>query len=202
MSRGVDEWRTEVFIRSERLFLRPGWPEDWHELAPLIADEKVVRNLATVPWPYTGEDARRFLELPQEHRLPRLLVTLPGAGGSQMIGGIGLERRDGQVELGYWIARSRWGRGYAREAARAVVGLARTLGHRRIVSSHFLDNPASGRVLEHAGFRRSGRIVERYSTGRGTAFPAREYVLSLDAPADREDDVDAMRTGETEKYAA
>ena len=53
-----------MFIRSERLFLRPGWPEDWQELEPLIADEKVVRNLA--PWPYTGEDARRFLETPQE----------------------------------------------------------------------------------------------------------------------------------------
>jgi len=188
-----------VFIRSERLFLRPGWPEDCHELAPLIADEKVVRNLAMAPWPYTGEDARGFLELPQEHRLPRFLVTLPGAADARMIGGIGLERRGREIELGYWIARDHWGRGYASEAARAVVGLARTLGHDRIVASHFLDNPASGRVLEHAGFRRTGRIVDRYSKGRGIAFPAREYVLDLDAPADHQDD---MRSRDAEKYAA
>lgn len=195
-------WRSEVFIRSERLFLRPGWPEDWHELAPLIADEKVVRNLANVPWPYTGEDARRFLDLPQQHRLPRFLVTLPNAAGAQIIGGIGLDRRGGRIELGYWIARDHWGRGYASEAARAVVGLAATLGHDRIVGSHFLDNPASGRVLEHAGFRRTGRIVERYSLGRGTAFPALEYALELDAPAECEDDIDRMRSHENHKFAA
>ncbi|MDG2004006.1 MAG: GNAT family N-acetyltransferase, partial [Novosphingobium sp.] len=35
-----------MFIRSERLFLRPAWPEDWEELYPLIADYDVVRNLA------------------------------------------------------------------------------------------------------------------------------------------------------------
>lgn len=191
-----------MFIRSERLFLRPGWPEDWQELAPLIADEKVVRNLATAPWPYTGEDARRFLDLPQQHRLPRFLVTLPSAAGARMIGGIGLDRRGRHVELGYWIAREHWGRGYAREAARAVVGLARTLGHDRIVGSHFLDNPASGRVLEHAGFRRTGRIVERYSRGRGTVFPAREYALDLGEPAERQDDMDRMRSHEAQKHAA
>ena len=67
-----------MFIRSERLFLRPGWPEDWQELEPLIADEKVVRNLASAPWAYTGEDARRFLETPQGLLLPRFLVTVPG----------------------------------------------------------------------------------------------------------------------------
>lgn len=202
MDSGADEWRSEVFIRSERLFLRPGWPEDWHELTPLIADEKVVGNLANVPWPYTDEDARRFLDLPQQHRLPRFLVTLPGAVGARMIGGIGLDRRDREIELGCWIARDHWGRGYASEAARAVVGLARTLGHDRIVASHFLDNPASGRVLERVGFRRTGRIVDRYSKGRGTAFPAREYVLDLDAPAAHQDELDDMRSREPEKYAA
>lgn len=192
----------EVFIRSERLFLRPGWPEDWQELAPLIADEKVVRNLATVPWPYASEDARRFLELPQENRLPRFLVTLPGVDGARMIGCIGFDRRGEDVELGYWIARDHWGRGYAGEAARAVVDLARTLGHDRLVASHFLDNPASGRVLEHAGFRRTGRILERYSKGRGMAYPAREYALDLAAPGDREGDMGGLRPRETEKYAA
>ena len=47
-----------MFIRSERLFLRPGWPEDWQELLSRIADESVVRNLAKAPWPYTADDAR------------------------------------------------------------------------------------------------------------------------------------------------
>lgn len=191
----------EVFIRSERLFLRPGWPEDWQELEPLIADEGVVRNLASVPWPYTGEDARRFLELPEQHRLPRFLVTLPDADGARMIGCTGLDRRGDEIELGYWIARDHWGKGYASEAARAVTKLARTLGHGRIMASHFLDNPASGRVLENAGFRRTGRILDRYSKARRTTYPAREYMLDLEAPAGC-DDMRDLGMEENRKRAA
>ncbi|MCJ2187747.1 GNAT family N-acetyltransferase [Novosphingobium beihaiensis] len=166
-----------MFIRSERLFLRPGWPEDWEEILRLIGDERVVRNLANVPWPYTGEDARSFLGLPHERGLPRFLITVPGADGARMVGCVGLHQAAGCAELGYWIARSHWGKGYASEAAQAVLGLAETLGHERITAHHFVDNPASGRVLEKAGFRRTGRVSERYSKGRGKACPSREYEL-------------------------
>ena len=40
-----------MFFRSERLFLRPVWPEDWQAILNGIADEAVVRNLARAPWP-------------------------------------------------------------------------------------------------------------------------------------------------------
>ncbi|KHK89370.1 GNAT family N-acetyltransferase [Novosphingobium malaysiense] len=168
-----------MFIRSERLFLRPGWPEDWEELLGVIADEDVVRNLASVPWPYTAEDARSFIGLPQSHRYPRFLITRPDARGACIVGCIGLDRAEGGAELGYWIARDHWGRGYATEAVRAVVGLAGAMRHTRVVAEHFVDNPASGRVLEKAGFRRTARVVERFSKGRGQACPARTYELAL-----------------------
>ncbi|WP_370073167.1 GNAT family N-acetyltransferase [Novosphingobium sp. THN1] len=54
-----------MFIRSERLFLRPAWPEDWAELHALIDDEAVVRNLSRAPWPYGPDDAKRFVAVPQ-----------------------------------------------------------------------------------------------------------------------------------------
>ncbi len=47
-----------MFYRSERLFLRPAWPEDRAAIFAGIADEAIVRNLAQVPWSYTIEDAR------------------------------------------------------------------------------------------------------------------------------------------------
>ncbi|MCJ2178536.1 GNAT family N-acetyltransferase [Novosphingobium album (ex Hu et al. 2023)] len=182
-----------MFIRSERLFLRPGWPEDWQEVMSLIGDETVVRNLANVPWPYTDEDARSFLALPQEQGFPRFLITVPGTSGAAIIGGAGLNRTDAVPELGYWIARDHWGRGYASEAARAVLGLARAMGHERITATHFIDNPASGRVLEKAGFRRTGRVSERFSKGRGKACPSREYERVFGAPGDCGDGNDLMR---------
>jgi RimJ/RimL family protein N-acetyltransferase len=157
-----------MFIRSERLFLRPGWPEDWQELLGRIADESVVKNLASVPWPYTAEDARSFAGQPQDQRCPHFFVTLPTAQGpAELVGCVGLGRINGEVELGYWIARDHWGRGYATEAARAVLRLAKVLGHSALVAGHFIDNPASGAVLRKVGFAPTGKLRQRYSLARG-----------------------------------
>ncbi len=168
-----------MFIRSERLFLRPGWPEDWNELFSLINDQQVVRNLASAPWPYTADDAREFANRPQQEGLPHFLVTLPGANGAKLVGSAGLGEHEGKTELGYWIAREYWGKGYASEAACAVLRLAAALGHRRIHASHFVDNPASGRVLEKVGFRPAGEVAPRFSLARSGEAPSRSYVIDL-----------------------
>ncbi|MFL0357070.1 GNAT family N-acetyltransferase [Erythrobacter sp. GH1-10] len=167
-----------MFHRSERLLLRPPWPEDWNIVLGGIADEGVVRNLARAPWPYSAEDARKFVQLPIDPMHPRFLITR--ARDAALVGCIGIDSMEsGEVELGYWIARQHWGRGYATEAGRAVLEIARTLGHERIVASHFLDNPASGKVLKKLGFEPTGRVVERHSCGRGEKAPTAEYALSL-----------------------
>ena len=134
-----------MFIRSERLFLRPGWPEDWQDIERQIGAHAIVRNLARAPWPYRAEDAQAFAALPQHPRTPHFVVTLPGASGAQLVGGIGLQDGDDGVELGYWIARAHWNKGYATEASRALLRLAGTLGHKRVTAHHFVDNPASAR---------------------------------------------------------
>ena len=172
-----------MFIRSERLFLRPGWPEDWRDLLRGIADERIVRNLAKAPWPYRPERARDFAGRRQDARVPHFFVTL--AANGELVGSVGLGRQDdGEVELGYWIARPHWGRGYAPEAARAVLRLARTLGHERLVAGHFVDNPASGRVLAKIGFRPTGRVLPKFSVGRGREVDSVEYAIALGSPSD------------------
>lgn len=169
-----------MFIRSERLFLRPSWPEDGTEIFAAIADERVVRNLALAPWPYTIEDAKGFARREQERLLPHFLITLPGAPGPQVIGCVSLARKPDEVELGYWIAPGHWNHGYASEAVRAVLRLADALGHRRILAHHFADNPASGRVLTKAGFRPTGEETMRYSKGRGQDALSISYLRQID----------------------
>jgi RimJ/RimL family protein N-acetyltransferase len=181
-----------MFIRSERLFLRPGWPEDWSELNARIADAAIVRNLASVPWPYSKEDAQEFLAREQDPRCPRFVVTLPTSNGSELIGCAGFAPGNAGYELGYWIARPHWGRGYATEAARSILSLARTLGHRRIVASHFADNPGSGRVLAKLGFKPTGRQVQRFSVARGEAAPALTWAIELAESCGDDDPVAAM----------
>jgi len=159
-----------MFARTPRLLLRPGWLEDAPALAAAIGDEATVRKLARVPWPYGIEDARRFLTQ-EPGPLPNFLIFLREDGGPSLVGGIGLHRDEqGEAELGYWIAAPHRNRGYATEAGRAVVEIAHAgLKMRRIVSGHYLDNPASGRVLRKLGFRPTGRVRERHSLARGQA---------------------------------
>ena len=70
-----------------------------------------------------------------------------------LVGACGLGRRpSGAVEMGYWIAREHWNRGFATEAGLALLAIAEALGLVRLEASYFIDNPASGRVLEKLGF--------------------------------------------------
>lgn len=175
-----------MFLRTERLFLRPPWIEDAPRIARAIGHEAVVRMLSRVPWPYREEHAREWIATPRDPRLPSLLVTLPGEGG-RIVGCCGLHDEGGQAEVGYWIEPGSWGRGYATEALRGLVSLARAAGHRRLVSRHAFDNPASGRVLRKAGFRPTGRCLTIHSLGRDAQLEAPEYALDLselDGPQD------------------
>ena len=171
-----------MFHRTQRLFLRPAFPEDWEAIhGALGRDASIARNLARAPWPYDEDAARAFAAMPQHPFLPHFLVTLPGTG---VIGSAGLGDNDGAPEIGYWIAREFWGQGYATEAAGAVLRIARTLGHARLTAGHFIDNPASGKVLRKLGFVPTGRIAQRHSCARGGLVDTVEYALALDVGDD------------------
>ena len=169
-----------MFARTPRLLLRPGFPEDAPALAAAMSDAAIARNLAVVPWPYSLRDAEAFLASPRDPVLPSLLILERGEAAPQLVGSCGLGRRpSGAVEMGYWIARSHWGRGVATEACTSLVDIARTLGLAQLEASHFTDNPASARVLDKLGFESTGLIAPRMSCARGAEIPARLMRLQL-----------------------
>jgi RimJ/RimL family protein N-acetyltransferase len=178
------------------LLLRPGFPEDAPALAAAIGDEAIAKNLATVPWPYRMRDAEAFLASPRDPLLPSFLVFERTGAGPRLVGSCGIGRRpSGAVELGYWIARPFWGRGLATEAGTALVDIARALRFTSLEASYFIDNPASGRVLEKLGFAPLGIIAPRLSCARGVEIPARLMRLRLRAGA-------AVEAGEEEEALA
>jgi RimJ/RimL family protein N-acetyltransferase len=173
-----------MFARTPRLTLRPAWPEDAPLLAAALADERVVRMLARVPHPYALADAERWVAQPRGGHEPRFVITAHDAAHGQreptLIGGIGISDVDGGPALGYWLAPDAWGRGYATEAGRAVVEMARhALPIDRLRAWHFVDNPASGRVLRKLGFRPTGTTAPRPSLARPEPAPSIEYTLDL-----------------------
>ena len=172
-----------MFARTERLLLRPGWAEDAPALYRAIADEGVIRNLASPPWPYRLEDAEAFLRTERDPALPGFLIFRRTGGETELVGSMGFGRRpDGRTEFGYWIARAHWGKGYATEAGRAALAAARdSFRLATVQAGHFLDNPASGRVLEKLGFRPTGEVAMRFSAGRRETAPSRLFELDLAA---------------------
>ena len=182
-----------MFHRSERLFLRPVFYEDWEAIHAGIANEATVRNLATAPWPYREQDAKDYVMLERQPHLPNFSVILPGSG---LIGqvGMGIDEETSKVQIGYWLSKEYRGHGFATEAAQTVVRIAKLLGHKYLTASHFLDNPASGRVLRKAGFRPTGVIRKGFSLARGGHDPVACYELDLqeDASGGKEDDPNAL----------
>jgi RimJ/RimL family protein N-acetyltransferase len=176
-----------MFARTERLLLRPGWKQDAPALFEAIADEAIVRNLASAPWPYSLGDAESFLATEREPAEPAMLIFRRTDSAPQLVGTIGFGRRpDGELEFGYWIARRFWALGFATEAGRAVIDFARdSLRLRKLNAGHFLDNPASGRVLEKLGFRPTGKVERRFSAGRREAAPSKLFALDLAEPEAR-----------------
>ena len=145
-------------IKTERLVLRAYELGDIAELVPLIGAREVAANLARVPYPYTEQDARNFINsikaTPDE---ARFAVALSNSG--HLIGGIGLriDSAHSRAELGYWLGIPYWGQGYANEAARAVVHYGfETLGLHRIWASVFQGNEVSAKVLNKLGMRHEG----------------------------------------------
>ena len=114
-----------MFARTERLLLRPGWPEDAAALKDAIGKETVALDFAKVPWPYDISDAEAYLGRPRSEDEVDLLIFARTMGAPRLIGGIGLARDGDDVELGYWIVPSHWGLGFATEAGRAVIAMAR-----------------------------------------------------------------------------
>lgn len=163
--------RTSV-LHTARLVLRAPHASDAKAITRLINDRRIAENTTRIPHPYSVADARAFLAVANQNPAePSFLITL--ADGT-VIGGCGLHIPGGRdPEPGYWLGVPYWGRGYATEAAQALVAHAfGDLGYARLTSRARVSNPASRRVLEKCGFAWTGVALIRIAA------------LAWSAPAD------------------
>ncbi|MCY1125716.1 GNAT family N-acetyltransferase [Frigidibacter sp. RF13] len=138
-------------LQTGRLLLRPLQASDEAALVLALNDWEVARWLAVVPHPYGSADFHDFLR----HAEPGIVWTIQAQDGLA-----GLIENDGV--LGYWLARRAWGRGYATEAARAILAAHFTdPAAGAVASGYFEGNDRSAAVLRKLGFAISGYMIRR-----------------------------------------
>lgn len=166
-------------IETDRLVLRPPRPDDAPAIYAGINDFDVVKMLGNAPWPYLPEHAESFVARVAERDPARERPLSIVHREHGLIGGCGFNASDSAPfpELGYWLARDHWGRGYATEAATAALVWAREgWGKRAVRAGHFVENAASGRVLVKAGLLYTGVVEPQHCEARGEALPSRKMI--------------------------
>lgn len=157
--------RDIVRIETKRLNLRPLVLADAPRVALYTRDLDVARMTTAIPHPQLAIGAEGWILIGLARRRDFVFaVDLPGEG---LIGCIGAHpgKRGEGAEIGYWFGKPHWGQGFASEAVSAFVSEAAK--HWLLAAGHFVDNPASGRVLEKSGFTYTPETVELFSLARG-----------------------------------
>ena len=154
--------KTAPTLHTERLILRSFTLQDAPDVQRFAGDREVSSTLSAVPYPYEEGMAEEWIRFCYDafEKETSVHFAIALITDKHFIGTISLEKLDRKHEkgeLGYWLGKPYWNRGYATEAARAVVAYGfEVLKLNRIYASYYTRNPASGRVLEKIGMQTEG----------------------------------------------
>ena len=164
---------------TERLVLRTPHPEDTDALTCLANNARVATMVSRMPHPYTRKDAADFIRRSKTGAIGKCVYAVTEADNGRFLGCCGIEPQDdpATLELGYWIGEPFWGKGYATEAAHAVIDMAfRTRNVECIDVRCRVTNLASRRVIHKCGFQFQGTGMIN-SMALGSAIPVEWYRL-------------------------
>ena len=167
-----------LWIETGRLVLRRPHLSDAPAITALAGDWAVASNLATMPHPCREADARDWISRARaDEAETAFVITL--AKGRALIGacGIGPATWTEGRQIGYWLGAPYWRRGYATEAARAMVDLAfgsEKLAH--LWCSCRVTNEGSRRVIHKCGFQFHGAGM-MFMRAAGASVPVEHYCL-------------------------
>ena len=151
-------------LETERLILRPIEETDVPALFPLINNADVAASMLSTSYPYPKDEFAAFVmrcceEIERRERY-EMAIVLKETGlpiGAVRFFHIAWEHL--RTELGYWLGKAYWGRGYMTEAVRQMTRFGfEDLDLEKICAYCFTDNAASVRVLEKVGFKQEGHI--------------------------------------------
>ena len=142
-------------LTTEKLVLRAPNKEDVQDIAVLANNRKISSMLESMPYPYFDKDAEAFIDNISKPEAGEVVFAITHVDNGQFMGICGVhlvQRRFDLPHMGYWLGEEYWGKGYATEAARALVDLFFKAGSEEtLLMSVLADNKASRRVIEKCG---------------------------------------------------
>ncbi|SVE11867.1 uncharacterized protein METZ01_LOCUS464721, partial [marine metagenome] len=147
-------------IKTKRLVLKkPTKKINKKLIVSQIGDWEVAKWLSDVPYPYTEQKAEEWLN---NINYDDLLFSI--FRNNSLIGGVGLSlEEDNDLDLGFWIGRDHWGKGYATEAAMGLIQYAKKeFNFKQIKACYIKGNTGSSNVLRKLGFEEIGECEEYF----------------------------------------
>ena len=175
-------------IRGTPLTLRSLRLSDAQHFSDYVSDIDIARMTGSFPryFPCLSAEFRIMYMHAQKRRKLSFNYAITQAGHDELIGVIDLFRNapEDMLEIGYWVAKPFWGKGYATIAGQMIMVAAKDyLGVKRLKAGVFADNPASLRVLEKLGFEKSGPVEPSFSMARLEKAPSISLRLDMDQSA-------------------
>jgi 8-oxo-dGTP diphosphatase len=164
-------------IKTKRLVLKkPTKKINKKLIVSQIGDWEVAKWLSDVPYPYTEQKAEEWLN---NINYDDLLFSI--FRNNSLIGGVGLSlEEDNDLDLGFWIGRDQWGKGYATEAAMGLIQYAKKeFNFKQIKACYIKGNTGSSNVLRKLGFEEIGKC-EEYFLSRKKTMPCTKLLLKFD----------------------
>lgn len=154
-------------LHTARLLLRPFTRDDAPRVQLYAGAREIAEMTGHIPFPYPDGAAEEWIAAHAGEWRRGVAVTFAIVlrEPRELLGAIGLtmhpEHR--RAELGYWLGIPFWNQGYMTEAARAVLRFAfDALELNRVYASHFVRNPASGRVMQKSGMTCEGTLRQHF----------------------------------------
>ena len=149
-------------IKTERLIMSSPHVSDLEKIRSILnAKEDYSKNTVNIPFPYTIENAKFWLNIAEVglKNQNQFIFAIRLKKTNELIGGIdlGVNKQFHKAELGYWLNKKHWNNGFATEATKAIINFGfKELNLKRIFATHFEANLSSGRVMEKAGMKKEG----------------------------------------------
>ena len=166
--------RQAFSVATKRLRFRPLHRTDASDLMSLTTPA-VARMVSSIPPVFTDASAKAFIVKRRWQGVPGFLMAIE-TENRNMIGCIGCG--GSPITAMIFLGEEHWGQGYAKEASAAFVNeIFDRFPISKLYAEHFLDNPASGRILEGMQFEAVGEREGTSEARLGTA-PIMRFVMT------------------------